>query len=247
MPLRNGSGKGDDPHMNEKEQTQVQPAEQAPVGMRYVYKTVKSAKPVWVTALTWLICALLFPLYKIGWLIAAVGITVVVWLIARSVAEPETRRFTVPFSSGNPEVDDAVREFDRVAGIVEADRQAVADKYPAAAADMGEIVVGLGKIVECITEDPEDLRRCRRFMNYYLPTTVKLADKYVSISTKDDTANVLETRKAIESAFVQIKDAYNKQYDSLFANDALDITTDVVVLETMLKKDGLKTDLPESK
>ena len=233
--------------MSDNNQAPVPREEQAPVGMRYVYRTVKSAKPIWITVLTWLICALLFPLYKIGWLITAALISTAVWLIARSVSEPETRRFTVPFSSGNPEIDDAVREFDRVAGIVEADRQAVADKYPAAAADMSEIVAALGKIAECITEDPDDLRRCRRFMNYYLPTTVKLADKYASISEKEDSANLLETRKAIESAFVQIKDAYKKQYDSLFANDALDITTDVVVLETMLKKDGLKTDMPEAK
>ncbi len=217
--------------------------EQAPVGKRYIYQTVKSALPVWIAALTWLICALLFPLYKIGWLITTAVLTAAAFLIARSVARTETRRIEVPFSSGNPDVDDAVREFDRVAGIVEADRAAVADRYPDAASHMAEIAALLGQIAGCIIEDAEDLRRCRRFMNYYLPTTAKLADKYAYITSKNDSENVLETRKAIESAFVQIESAYRKQYDSLFADDALDITTDVTVLETMLKKDGLEADL----
>lgn len=224
-------------------QEQPSPYTQAPVGKRYIYQPVKSALPVWIAALTWLICAILFPLHKIGWLITTAALTAAAFLIARSTVPKETRRIEVPFSSGNPEIDDAVREFDRVAGIVETDRVAVADRYPDAASHMAGIAVLLGKIAECIAEDADDLRRCRRFMNYYLPTTAKLADKYVYITSKGDGGNILETRKAIESAFVQIEQAYQKQYDALFADDALDITTDVAVLETMLKKDGLEADM----
>jgi len=226
---------------NQPEQNKEQ--EKAPIGKRYIYEPVKSARAVWAAVFTWLACSFLFPIYQIGWLIATVAITVTVALIVKKTTKPETRRIEVPFSSGNPEVDDAVKEFDRVAGIVESGRAAVAGKYPKTAVSMGNIVSLLGKIAEDIAEDPADLKRCRRFMNYYLPITAKLSEKYVSIADKDNVANVVETRESIECAFVQIEAALKKQYDALFADDALDITTDVAVLDTMLKKDGLKSDM----
>ncbi|MCQ2427075.1 MAG: 5-bromo-4-chloroindolyl phosphate hydrolysis family protein [Clostridia bacterium] len=224
-------------------QIQEQEPDRAPIGKRYKYIPIKSARAIWASVFTWLACALIFPLYRIGWLIASAVITLTVGLIVKKTTKPETRRIEVPFSSGNPEVDDAVREFDRVAAVVESDRAAIADKYPSTAAHMGEIVSLLGKIAEDVAEDPSDLKRCRRFMNYYLPITVKLSDKYASIATKDNVANVVETRESIDTAFVQIESALRKQYDALFADDALDITTDVAVLDTMLKKDGLQSDL----
>ncbi len=222
--------------MNEEEKKET---EQAPPGKRYVYVPVRSAIPLWCAVIAWVICALLFPLYKIGWLIFTAVAAFLTWLIARGSVKEEKKRIEVPFTTGIQEIDEAVRELDRVASAVEEYRLTVVQKFPETSEQMSEIVSLLGKIAACLAEDAEDLKRCRRFMNYYLPTTEKLAEKYAYITTKDEGENVNETRRAIESAFVQIRDALKKQYDALFANDALDITTDVTVLETMLKKDGL--------
>ena len=40
----------------------------------------------------------------------------------------------------------------------------------------------------------------------------------------------------------QVVAGFEKQLDKLFHNDAMDITSDVQVLENMLKKDGLSDD-----
>lgn len=208
-------------------------------GKRQQYIEVKSAKPIWIAAAVWLVCSLPFKLYTIGGLIATVVATVAAYLIAKKKCKPEQKLVDVPFSSGITEIDDAVKEFDRVAAAIDKDRAAVESKHPTTAFTMASIVELINKISDDVSGDVEDLRRCRRFMNYYLPTTEKLADKYVFITGKDAGENVNETKKAIESAFVQIEKAFRKQYDALFANDALDISTDVTVLETMLKKDGL--------
>lgn len=214
-------------------------SEVPPVGKRYVTVPVKSALPYWVAAITFGVFGLIVPIYRIGWLIAGIALAFVAGWLTKSGVKPETRRIAVPFSSGNPEIDEAVKEFDRAAAQIEADRLAVAETHPEAAAKMGEIAVLTGKLGSLVAEDAEDLRRCRRFMNYYLPTAVKLADKYVYITGKESGENVDETRAAIEKAFVTVEAAFRRQYDALFADDALDITTDVTVLETMLKKDGI--------
>ena len=44
----------------------------------------------------------------------------------------------------------------------------------------------------------------------------------------------------IEDMLDTIVVAYNKQLDSLFADEALDIETDIQVLDGMLRREGLK-------
>ena len=208
-------------------------------GRRQTYIEVKSPKPIWIASLVWLICSVPFKLYTFGGLIFTAVSTLAAYLIAKKKCKPVQKLVDVPFYSGIAEIDEAVKEFDRVAGVVEKDRLVIASRNIPASKTMARIVELIEKISDSVSKDIEDLKRCRRFMNYYLPTTEKLADKYVFITGKDAGDNVNETKAAIESAFEQIEKAFRKQYDSLFENDALDITTDVAVLETMLKKDGL--------
>lgn len=210
-----------------------------PVGMRWVTVPVKSALPYWIAAIVFFLFGLIVDVYRIGLLLLGLALAFIAGWLTKCGVKPETKRVLVPFSSGNPEIDDAVAEFERAAAQIEKDRLAVASSHPEAAAKMGEIALLTRKLGSLVAEDAEDLHRCRRFMNYYLPTTVKLADKYVYITGKESGENVDETRASIENAFVTIRDAYRRQYDALFADDALDITTDVTVLETMLKKDGI--------
>ena len=51
--------------------------------------------------------------------------------------------------------------------------------------------------------------------------------------------NVSGTLKRIEDILDTTVAAYQKQYDALFANEAMDIETDITVLESMLKREGL--------
>ena len=98
----------------------------------------------------------------------------------------------------------------------------------------------LKKIAEAVQGDPNDVKQCRRLINYYLPTVTKLAEKYIYLKEKgNDEKNVADSLVNIEGAFRSIDDMLKKQLDALFANDALDIETDITVLEAMLKNDKL--------
>lgn len=80
----------------------------------------------------------------------------------------------------------------------------------------------------------------KRFSTYFLPTTIKLLNAYDrmgDINAYGD--NINATKQRITDILDTTIKAYEKQYDALFANQALDIETDITVLENMLKKEGL--------
>lgn len=95
-------------------------------------------------------------------------------------------------------------------------------------------------IFELVQKRPEKLNQIRTFMNYYLPTTLKLLDAYSQL--EDQTvqgANIVASKENIEKMLTQLVWAFEQQLDQMFEADALDISSDIKVLERMMAKDGL--------
>ena len=89
-------------------------------------------------------------------------------------------------------------------------------------------------------EDPEKQSQIGSFLNYYFPTTLKLLDSYADFEEKGYQGEKLtQTRERIASTMDTIIAAYRKQLDNLYLPDTMDVDTDIDVLETMLKRDGL--------
>ena len=51
--------------------------------------------------------------------------------------------------------------------------------------------------------------------------------------------NITGTKEKVERVMTTIVQAFEKQLDGLFGADAMDISTDISVLETMLSREGL--------
>ena len=80
-------------------------------------------------------------------------------------------------------------------------------------------------------------------MNYYLPTTIKLLNAYDRMSDQGiEGSNLSKSMSSIEDMLDTAIDAFKKQLDSLFANQALDIETDISVMNQMLAREGLSDD-----
>ena len=95
-------------------------------------------------------------------------------------------------------------------------------------------------IFRAVIEKPEREQDVRKFMNYYLPTTLKLLKSYDMLENQSfQGENIVASRKKIESVLDMLIEAFEKQLDRLFRDDALDIATDIDVLETMMAGDGL--------
>ena len=97
-------------------------------------------------------------------------------------------------------------------------------------------------IFRAVIDNPEREQDVRKFMNYYLPTTIKLLRSYDMLEEQSyQGENIVASRKKIESVLDMLIAAFEKQLDRLFQNDALDIATDIDVLETMMAGDGLSS------
>ena len=99
------------------------------------------------------------------------------------------------------------------------------------------------KIFRLLEERPEKAGELKSFMNYYLPKTLKILENYAKLEEQDvDGDNIRETKQKIEAMMDKIVDGYEAQLDKLFADDALDISAELKVMESMLEKDGLTAD-----
>lgn len=97
-------------------------------------------------------------------------------------------------------------------------------------------------VFDAVRKDPEKQPQISSFLNYYFPTTLKLLDSYADFEEKGYHGDKLsQTKERIEVTMDTIISAYRKQLDNLYLPDTLDVDTDIDVLETMLKRDGLST------
>ena len=95
------------------------------------------------------------------------------------------------------------------------------------------------KIFDVIDRHPEQLDDIERFMDYYLPTTVKLINAYRDFdSVGIDGENISMAKTEVEATLDTINQAFEQLLDGLYQDEAFDISTDATVLQTMLKKDG---------
>lgn len=99
------------------------------------------------------------------------------------------------------------------------------------------------KIFKAVQEKPEKLPQIKSFMSYYLPTALKLLHSYAEFDQNGAGGENVESAKAdIERILDMLVEGFRKQLDKLYEADAMDISADINVLETMLKKDGLSED-----
>lgn len=95
-------------------------------------------------------------------------------------------------------------------------------------------------IFDYVTDHPEAMPQIRTFMNYYLPTTLKLLESYSRIERVGVAGeNMKKSKENIESILDMLVVGFEQQVDQLFKNESIDISSDISVLETMMQKDGL--------
>lgn len=96
------------------------------------------------------------------------------------------------------------------------------------------------KILDYQRQNPAKAGELRQFLNYYLPTTLKLLKTYAQLESQGvEGENITASKQRIEGMMDKVVEGFEKQLDQLFQTDAMDIATDVEVLERMLEKDGL--------
>lgn len=96
------------------------------------------------------------------------------------------------------------------------------------------------KIFDHVASHPEKLPQIRKFMIYYLPTTLKLLNTYDRMGAAGVSGeNIDGTMEKINNMMSTIVISFQRQLDALFRDEALDVASDITVMENLLAREGL--------
>ena len=95
-----------------------------------------------------------------------------------------------------------------------------------------------GQILRETEEHPEKREKIHTFFDYYLPTTLKLLESYADFEEAGvEGENLKEAKRRIEATMDGLLEGFAHQLDALYHSDAMDVATDIQVLESMLQRD----------
>lgn len=218
------------------------------------YQKKKSVLPIYFIGFVWLLWALFGSLHRLTDFIMAALVSLAAYFLGKIIfpdrgyameteekkeqakAEP-AKKEEKPKSTGNPEIDALIKERERAVSEMRRLNDSIKDETISAQIDRLERTAG--RIMDTVAAQPAKLPQIRKFMNYYLPTTLKLLNAYDRMdSTGASGANIDGTKGKIEDMLDTICKAFDKQLDALYGEEALDISTDITVMEQMLAGEG---------
>lgn len=213
-----------------------------------------SVIPFYAVAAIWVGYAALFDLYAPLHFVTAAVISGAAFLLLRAVCggesaapakEEDRPKAGEKKGAGNPEIDKMIADGDKA--VSEMRRLNDAIKDPKISAQIDRLEAVSLRIFSAVKEDPKKLPQIRRFMDYYLPTTLKLLNAYDRMGEAGvEGENIAGTRSRIDAVMDTLVSAYDKQLDALFADEALDVATDITVMENLLRQEGLGEEKPFS-
>lgn len=187
--------------------------------------------------------SLIFPMYRWQHYLIVAGIALlvgrVVFIMAQGLDTSKEAPAQQPIpKTGDSAVDSLVEKGQEMLAEIRKENDLIPDAE--LTAQMNQLDKVANQIFHTVAEQPAKAPQIRRFMDYYLPTTLKMLTGYRKMDerqVKGENAN--EARAQIREAMDTVLKAFDKQLDALYQDELLDISTDIDVMETMLRQDGL--------
>lgn len=204
-----------------------------------IEKKVYPAAPLYLAGAVWPVMAFLLPIYRLWAVVLTAAVSVGVYFLGKKlfpatvvlVPAPEE-----PFQTGEKELDETLAKVRADLGLLRQLDDFIEDE-PLSACIRRMVKAGEGIINE-VAGHPEKGSQIRRFVSYYLPTSIKILSAYARMEQRQG-ENAAELRREVEQNAETIAKAFENQLDSLFESETLDISTDIEVLKNMLKSDAL--------
>lgn len=201
---------------------------------------IKPVIPVYIAGLVWVLCVLALPMYRWYDLAIAAGISLLAYKISSILIPVKTilvESKPEPINTGNSELDEILNAGNAyMTELSNFNAKIVNEKINRQVNEMMSITK---HIFDFITKNPLKVRQIRQFMNYYLPTAVKLLNNYNELQKQGSKGeNIVSAMKKIEGVMDKIIDVFKKVLDDLFMDKALDISVDIEVLEKMIKEES---------
>lgn len=200
-----------------------------------------SVIPIYALGAVWVIYALIFPFYRwFDYLIAA-AVSIIVYLIAKKLFPGHI--FTITEESPLPltEEEKLIADGELYYTAIKKLNLTLFDYNRQVSLEVARIQKSLRQILDYIQEHPEDIPKTEQCISYYLPTVLKFLRTYADIRQGNVPGeNAEKITSNIEGVLHTTANAFEKLFDKLYADDALDISSDIKVLEHMIEQEGLK-------
>lgn len=232
----------------------------------------RSVLPIYAIALVWVLFTLLHPLYRVSDYVSVILLSALVFVVTKGIfptveyelpdqpeqpdqdaqeeqaaqeaEETQEEAPQEPPTTGDPKIDALVLEKDRALQEMRRLNDAIEDE--AISQRIDQLEAATGKIIDQVVAHPEKLPQIRKFMNYYLPTTLKILNAYDRMGAAGVSGeNIDGTMQKIETMMDTIVMAFHKQLDALFRDEAMDIASDITVMENLLAQEGLGGSRPD--
>ena len=110
--------------------------------------------------------------------------------------------------------------------------------------DAANKVAKLGELSRDIylqaTDKPEGISLLDRYTEYYLPLCVELVKRYIQYSNQSEqNSKVRDSLENIDHSLSALDQAFTELLEKLNALSLADLNSDITVLKTMLKQEGL--------
>lgn len=210
----------------------------------------KPVYPIYAVAALWAVWMVFLPLYSRGHFVLLAAISAVVYkLFDKPKARPERRekKEEKPREKprDKPQVDPQVAKLikDRDLAVREMRRLDDNIKDEKISRQINDMEETTTHIFDYVIEHPDKAGRISKFLNYYLPTTLKLLNTYDRMGARGvEGENISGTMKKVEDTLDMVVSAFHKQLDTLFAGEAIDVSADITVMENLMKNEGLTDD-----
>lgn len=199
-------------------------------------KRIKSPMPAYTAAACIIVFGLIFPLYRVYGIVLVAVIAAAAYFFSKKcffkdkIIQEESEPV---FRTGIAELDESLEQANVL--IEQLRRANISIKNPAVSAHIDRMTRSGDAILAELNAHPEKARKLRRFLTYYLPTSVKFMQTYAEHEAAPTGGeNSAEIMRGIENNSETIAKAFETSLDSLYTGEALDISSDIDVLNGMV-------------
>ena len=201
-------------------------------------KRPRPVLPIYLAALVWPVGALLLPAYRLSNLLIIAGLSLAAYGLGTKFCPTRVIRKQVPYATGSEDVDTMLSGISANLDKLHALNDAIPD--PELSAAMTRMEKAGRSIAAAVEQAPDKARSIDRFARYYLPEDIKLMTTYANMEkngVKGGNADQILTELRRNAATTA--KAFENQLDALYSAEAMDISTDIEVLDGILKSQNL--------
>lgn len=208
----------------------------------YRERKIRPVWPIYAAGVAFVIYSAFAPVYKTSHFLIASALALAVYIAGTIMAPAKVEQVEVEFKTGDGDADAIIVKGRKTTQRLRDTLGRITD--PELKTYVTRTERAITQMVDTVAQTPAKAAHVKKFVNYYLPTILKLLDAYDRLCEAGQAQTMNATLQSIEDSMENVALASEKQLANMFEDEQMDISTDIEVLETMLKSDGLMGEDP---